>query len=138
MITSRELARIQVLSPRIRQEIASIRLQTRRIPVKFASIRVKYPEFFTNAQETEYNDLMYLTQTHSIPKRLVSGINTQVLRDSRGYKFRILRKMLGYSNRIQKKTGRVLKEYFRNRSNQADQKTSDYFRILGVDPSVSG
>ena len=55
MITSRELARIQVLTPRIRQEIASIRLQTRRIPVKFASIRVKYPEFFTNAQETEYN-----------------------------------------------------------------------------------
>ena len=49
MITSRELARIQVLTPRIRQEIASIRLQTRRIPVKFASIRVKYPEFFTNA-----------------------------------------------------------------------------------------
>ena len=56
MITSREFARIQVLTPRFRQKIASIRLQTRRIPVKLASIRVNYPEFFTNAQETEYND----------------------------------------------------------------------------------
>ena len=47
-----ELARIQVLTPHItRQEIASISAQSRRIPVKFASIRVKYPEFFINAQE---------------------------------------------------------------------------------------
>ena len=44
--------RIQL--PRIRPEIASIRVQTRCIPVKFASIRVKYPEFFTNAQVIEY------------------------------------------------------------------------------------
>ena len=47
-----EFARIQV--PRICPEIASIRMQTRRIPVKFASIRVKCPEFFTNAQVIEY------------------------------------------------------------------------------------
>ena len=72
MITSRELARIQVLSPRIRQEIASIRLQTRRIPVKFASIRVKYPEFFTNAQEIEYNDRSDVLNANTIDSEKAS------------------------------------------------------------------
>ena len=64
MITSREFecktrrirhefARIHQV-PRIRPKIASIRVQTRRIPVKFASVTVKCPEFFTNAQVIEY------------------------------------------------------------------------------------
>ena len=49
-----EFARTQVLTGRPRQEIASIRVQTRCFHVKFASIRVKYSEFFLNAQVTEY------------------------------------------------------------------------------------
>ena len=53
-----------VLTPRIRQEIASIRVQTRRVLVKFASIRVKYPEFFTNAQVIENNVLLCIKRKH--------------------------------------------------------------------------
>ena len=51
-------------TPRIRQEIASIRVQTRHIPVKFPSIRVEYPEFFTNAHAIGYNVLLCIQRKY--------------------------------------------------------------------------
>ena len=59
-----------------------------------------------------------------------------VLRDIRGYEFRISRKMLGCIVIEYGKKGLILMEYFRNTSSQAGPKTSDYFRTLGANRSV--
>ena len=59
-----------------------------------------------------------------------------VLRDIRGYEFRISRKMLGCIVIEYEKKGLILMEYFRNTSSQAGPKTSDYFRTLGANRSV--
>ena len=66
---------------------------------------------------------------------LVSGIDTQFLRDIRGYESRILRRCLNIPIEYGK-TGRTLIQYFRNTSSQAGPKTSDYFCIVGADRAM--
>ena len=68
--------------------------------------------------------IMSNTAPHT--KRRVSGINTQIWPDIRGYEFRILRKMLGHSNRRQKNmpdSNRIFQEYI-------ESSGSKNFRLL--------